>query len=97
METKIKTPRKRPEQVSGASSGISIGKKWKVGADSLNIILYKKKRNKETGEPYWQAHSYYSTIKNALIGLVQQGVRDTKLASLKTLSNRIEQLCKEVK
>ncbi len=44
----------------------------------------------------WRAHSYYTTVPNALVGLVNQGVRDTDLADLKTVCDKIEQLHKDV-
>ena len=62
----------------------------------MNIILYRCQVNKETGKEYWRAHSYYSTVANALVGLVNQGVRDTELTDLKTVCDKIDQLCRDI-
>ncbi len=82
-----------------------IGKNWKIESDNLNVILSQKKRrtNKETGKAYdyWKPIGYYSTIPNAMHGLVDQGIRDTELLDFETiiakineLHNLIEPLCK---
>lgn len=73
-----------------------VGQDWRLGADSLNIILYRRQVNKKTGKEYWRAHSYYTTVANALVGLVNQGVRDTELADLKIISDRIDQLRRDI-
>lgn len=92
-----KRPQNKPQQVKGLSKGIAIGKSWMVGADSLNIILYRKQVNNKTSKRYWRSHSYHATIPSALKELIEQGVRDTDMADLKTVSNRIDQLCNEIK
>ena len=82
-----------------------IDKNWKIESDNLNVVLFHKKRgtNKKTGEAfdYWKPIGYYSTIPNAMHGLVDQSIRDTELKDLKTivaeinkLHNLIEPLCK---
>lgn len=76
--------------------GLVIGQNWKVGADALNIILYQRQVNKKTGKEYWRAHSYYSTVANALVGLVNQGIKDTDLADLKTVCDKIDQLHRDI-
>ncbi len=75
---------------------MAIGRDWRVGADSLNIILYQRQVNNKTSKEYWRAHSYYATVGNALGELVNQGVRDTELADLKTVCDKIEQLHKDI-
>ena len=40
--------------------------------------------------------SYYASVANTLVGLVNQGVRDTKLANLKIVCDKIDQLHKEI-
>ncbi len=86
----------KPQQATESLKGILIGQDWRVGADTLNIILYRRQVNKKTGKEYWRAHSYYDTVTNALVGLVNQGVRDTELADLKTVCNKIEQIHKDI-
>jgi len=86
----------KPQQAVEAVKGLAIGLDWRVGADSLNVILYRRQVNKKTGEEYWRAHGYFATVANALVGLVNQGVRDTELADLKTVCDKIEQIHKDI-
>jgi hypothetical protein len=92
----IKRLQNKPQQATEPLKGLVIGQYWRVGADTLNIILYRRQANKKTGEEYWRAHSYYATVSNALLGLVNQGVRDTELADLKTVCDKIDQLHKDI-
>ena len=86
----------KAQQATGPFKGLAVGRNWRVGADTLNIIIYLRQVNKKTGKEYWRAHSYYATVANALVGLVNQGIRDTKLADLKTVCDKIEQLHKDI-
>ncbi len=86
----------KPQQAVEAVKGLVIGQNWKVGADTLNIILYQRQVNKKTGKENWRAHSYYATVANALMELVNQGVRDTGLADLKTVCDKIDQLRRDI-
>jgi len=95
-KTLTKGLQNKPQRVTEQVEGLSVGRKWKVGADSLNIILYQHGVNKKTGEEYWRAHSYYATVANALLELVNQGVRDTELADLKTVCDKINQLREDI-
>ena len=85
----------KPQQATGLVKGLAVGQNWKVGADSLNIILYRRHVSK-TGKEYWRAHSYFATVANALLELVNQGVRDTELADLKTVWDKIDQLRRDI-
>jgi len=86
----------KAEQAVGPAKGLVVGQNWRVGADALNVILYQREVNKKTGREYWRAHSYYSTVANALVGLVNQGVRDTELADLKAVCNKIDRLRRDI-
>ena len=86
----------KPQQATGRIKGLTVGQDWRIGADALNIILYQRHVNKKSGKEYWRAHSYYATVANALVELVNQGVRDTELADLKTVCDKIEQLHKDI-
>jgi len=79
----------KPQQAVESLKGMVIGQDWRVGADSLNIILYRCQVNKKTGKEYWRAHSYYATVANALVGLVNQGVKDTELVDLKIICESV--------
>ena len=39
---------------------------------------------------------YYATVANALVELVNQGVRDTELADLKMVCSKIDQLRRDI-
>ena len=70
-----------------------IGKQYKIEADSLNIILYrKKKRLSKEGKEGWERMGYFATVPNALRGLVNQEVRDTDLKDMKTIVNKLNEL-----
>ena len=96
MKNNTKTTKKgaetKPEQVSGQSKGIVIGKNWKLGADSMNIILYQREVNKKTKEERWRVHGYFATIANAVMALVNQEVRDTQLVNVKIVCDKIDRL-----
>jgi len=94
--TAVKGLQNKPQQVVEPLKGLAIGQDWRVGADTLNIILYRCKVNKKTGKEYWRAHSYYATVANTLVGLVNQGVIDTELADLKTVCDKIDQLHNDI-
>tara|TARA_B100000315_G_scaffold243782_1_gene267569 strand:- start:462 stop:812 length:351 start_codon:yes stop_codon:yes gene_type:complete len=95
-QTTTKRLQNKPQQVSKPVKGLAIGKDWRVGADSLNIILYRRQVNKKIGREYWRAHSYYATVTNVLAELVNQGIRDTELADLKTVCDKIDQIHKDI-
>ncbi|KKL99204.1 hypothetical protein LCGC14_1816770 [marine sediment metagenome] len=77
---------------------MNIGKGWKIEADPLNIILSKRHTVRaKDGKPahtIWKVVGYYSTIKAALVGLVNQGVSDTELTDLATISQKQDELYK---
>ena len=82
----------KPQQATEPLKGMAVGRNWRVGADTLNIIVYRRQVNKKTGKEYWRAHSYYATVANAMVGLVNQGIRDTELAGLKAVNRRIDEI-----
>jgi hypothetical protein len=86
----------KPQQATEPLKGMAVGQDWRVGADTLNIILYRRQVNKQTGKEYWRAHSYYATVTNALLGLVNQGIRDTELTNLKVVCDKLGQLHKDI-
>jgi len=68
---------------------IEINKKWALGGDNMNIILYHKSIGKKAT---WVADGYYATLHGALTNLVNQEVRDTKLASLEILTVKLDEI-----
>ncbi len=90
------TGQQRPHQAAVVpQKGITVGQDWKVGADSMNVILSRRVKTK-SGKEQWETVGYFSTIGNALIGLVRQGVRDTELASLQAVQDKIAQLEQDI-
>jgi hypothetical protein len=95
-KTTVKGAKTKPEQVSGQFKGIVIGKNWKLGADSMNIILYHLEVNKKTKEERWRVYGYFATITGALTALINQGVRDTQLVNIKIVCDKIDHLQKDI-
>ena len=75
---------------------MEIGKDWQITADSLNVILSKKKsrKRKDTGEMYeeWKTMGYFATVGGALHELVNHKVRESELKDIKTISHAIDEL-----
>ena len=74
---------------------IELNKKWAIGADNMNIILYKKRKSKKEGkEPAWGVEGYYSTLHNALKGLADKEILDTDLKSLVAVEAKLSEVYK---
>ncbi len=72
---------------------IELNKKWAIGADNMNIILYKKRKSKKAGvESVWGTDGYYSTLHNVLKALVDKEVMDTDLKSLVAVEAKLNKL-----
>ena len=67
-----------------------IGKRFKIESDSLNVILFKKFKKKENED--WKVIRYYASVKSALNGLIDQGLRETEMKDLKTILLGIKDL-----
>ena len=80
-----------------------VGKDWKIETDSLNVILYRRKVSdpnshltKVVGVERWVVSGYYSSVKSALHGMVEQGIRDADLVDLRVLDAKIDVLHQDV-
>lgn len=73
-----------------------INDQYKISSDSLNVILYQKKINKENGNPRWEAIAYFAEPKNALKYLVTMDVMTTGMKDLETVVKKIDELEKVV-
>ena len=77
-----------------------IGKDWKISSDKLNVILSKRKtrKSKKDGNTYedWEEIGYYSTVSNALKGLVNFEVKETGLKDLRVVVDKINELGKQI-
>lgn len=69
-----------------------IGEDWKLESDSLNVTLYHRDFNKKKGEYYWRAQSFYSSLHNALLSLIDQKVMGTGMKELQDIDQKIEEL-----
>jgi hypothetical protein len=87
----VNPPQKRSHNVLLPPKGLPVGQDWKVGADPHNVILYRRRKAK-SGKEQWAAEGFYTTLGSALVGLVRQGVRDTKLESIQEVQDKIVQL-----
>ena len=74
---------------------IKLNKKWAIGADSMNITLYKKRKVREDGkEPAWGAEGHYSSLHNALKALADKEVMDSELATIIAVETRLNEVYK---
>ncbi len=77
---------------------IELNKKWAIGGDRDNIILYQKSKPKEVGsKPAWRTVGYFSNLHNVLTALVNMEVKDTHLESLKVVISKLDELYKLIK
>jgi hypothetical protein len=83
-----------------------IGENWKVEADSLNVVLMKKrivtanggnKRGRKTnplnvGKIMWDTIGYYSNVKVALWGMAKHEVQGSGLTDFETIVAKMDEL-----
>ena len=69
---------------------MEIGKNYKIESDSLNVTIYKRYKKKVGYD--WKAVGFYSTVANALRGLVDFEVAGTGLKDFKTVVEKQERL-----
>jgi len=73
-----------------------INKEWKIETVPMNIVLLKRSRIKakpdKPAHDSWSVKGYYSSVKNALKGLVGFEIVDTELKDLKTIVAKIDEL-----
>jgi hypothetical protein len=55
-------------------------------------ILHRRVKSKTGKADHWEVHGYHSTLGSALVGLVRQGIRDTELADIQSVQDKIAQL-----
>ena len=91
----VSMPSHPSHSIQMAQDSIAVGKDWRLRADDLNVITYRRVRVK-SGTERWEVQGYYGTIGQALVGLVRQGVRDTGLTNIKALADRITELETEI-
>lgn len=72
---------------------MKIGTKYQLTSDSLNVTLSEKRKTKK-GKICWVSIGFYSSTKEALIGLVNMKVKETGLKDLRTITKRQDELYK---
>ena len=75
---------------------ISIGDKYKLSADSLNIILQEKSVTKKTGKEYWVNIAYFSSWENALEWVVDKDIREAWVKDLEYVVKEVARLEKMI-
>lgn len=73
-----------------------IGKDWKIESDPLNITLYRRMVAKKSGKEYWKAEGYYSSVANALKGLVNFEVKETGMKEFREVAKKIDGLYAQI-
>lgn len=91
MAKSVKSQQRPRQGAPVPQKGITVGQNWKVSSDSMNVILSRRVRT-ESGKEEWETIGYYSTLGNALVGLVRQGLRDTEMASIEAVQDKIAEL-----
>lgn len=81
---------------------MQINDKWKIEADTNNIILLEahtitgegrgRTTTKKIGEVYWTPAGYYGTVKSALEGLIRREIKGSGLKDLETVVKKIDEL-----
>ena len=75
---------------------MSIGDKYKIESDSLNVTLYERAKSK-TSVTQWRSITYFSSLQNALEHLVDLEVAETGLKDLQTVVEKQNELYTLVK
>lgn len=74
---------------------------YQISTDANNVILERltKPKPREDGtvpEPRWATIGYYSTLRGAVNGMIEDGVRESDAAQAQVLVERIEAIRDEV-
>ena len=77
--------------INGKGGKMNIGTKYKLGADSLNIILYEKHKTKKN-TVHWKAIGFYSNPHNTLKSLADMKIKESQLKDLKTITQKQDEI-----
>jgi len=69
-----------------------INENWKIESDELNVTLYQKFTRRGNNAEYWRPHRYYSSVSEALKGLVDIEINRTGLKDLEAVNKRINEV-----
>uniref|UniRef100_A0A6M3LEW6 DUF5405 domain-containing protein n=1 Tax=viral metagenome TaxID=1070528 RepID=A0A6M3LEW6_9ZZZZ len=77
-----------------------IGKNWKIESDSMNVILSRLIiRKPKDGSPNyedWEIVGFYSSLANALKGLINHEVLETEFVDLQIVVALIDELHRHI-
>lgn len=76
---------------------IEIGTKYAIGSDRMNIMVYVKVGKDKQGKDVWKPELFYGSLQNALIGLLNLGVKETGLKDLRTVLAKQEEIYADIK
>ena len=72
---------------------IEINSKWAIGAESHDIVLFRKQMPKEDGgEESWKEFEFYRTLRGAVNALIQQDIRDGSYSDLKQILQKLNEI-----
>ncbi len=78
---------------------MNIGKKYKIESDALNVVLFERevtKKGKHIGKENWRPVGYYSSLLNALDGLINKEINETGLKVPTEVLSKVEQLSHDI-
>uniref|UniRef100_A0A6M3JX72 Uncharacterized protein n=3 Tax=viral metagenome TaxID=1070528 RepID=A0A6M3JX72_9ZZZZ len=85
---------------------VEVMNKYRLSADSMNIILQekqtitgegkKKPTIREVGDTYWSNIAFFSNPKNALSYIIEKEIREFWVEDLKEVVKRVDKLEKMV-
>jgi len=73
---------------------MKVGVNYKIESDGLNITIFERRISRKTNKEYWVSIGYYSSVANALRGLVDLEVAKTTLKEFKVVVGKQEELYK---
>ncbi len=78
------------------TGGLRVGSSWKVYCvDAMNVCVSRRRASKG-GKESWQIEGFFSTVGAALHYLVEKGVKETGLADLQTIVDKVEGLKRDI-
>ncbi len=77
-----------------SQGGLMVGKNWRVYCcDSLNVCVSRRSKSKSPdSKEKWVIEGYFSTVAGALHFLVEKSIKETELADLKVIVDKVEEL-----
>ena len=71
-----------------------LDRNWVIESDKLNVKLMHRKVSKKTDKDVWAVEGYYSTLANALKGMVTLRINQTGMRTVEGIQKEIDKLYK---